>query len=412
MLNIINPYFCIKQTIIKPLNLRQLFLNNIAQTSDAPLAIEPTHAEGVYIYTKNKGKLIDLISGISVSNMGHSNPKIVQAVKDQAEKYMHLMVYGEFVEQPQVKLAELLASTLDESLNSVYFTNSGAEATEGALKLAKRFTGRSEIIYFKHSYHGSTMGALSVLGDEYFKSNYRPLIPNCNMLEYGNFEDINQISEQTAAVIVEPIQAESGITVPPSGYLKALEKKCRAKGTLLIVDEIQTGMGRTGAMYRHQTEEIVPDILLLAKAFGGGMPLGAFISNRNKMEVFQDNPFLGHITTFGGHPVCCAAALASLEILLEENIIAEVEGKGQLFELLLNHSKIKKIQRVGLMMSLKFDSFETNKKIIDRCIENGLLTDWFLFNSESMRIAPPLIISKEQIEQACLLILKSIDEVV
>ncbi|MCB0539826.1 MAG: aspartate aminotransferase family protein, partial [Bacteroidetes bacterium] len=385
------------------MNLRQLFLNNVAQTSDAPLAIEPTHAEGVYIFTQNKGKLIDLISGISVSSLGHSHPKIVQAVKQQAEKYMHLMVYGEFVEQPQVKLAQLLTSVLDKSLNSVYFTNSGAEATEGALKLAKRYTGRSEIMYFKHSYHGSTMGALSVLGDEYFKSNYRPLIPNCTMLEYGNFDDIERISEQTAAVIIEPVQAESGITVPPKGYLKALEKKCKAKGALLIVDEIQTGLGRTGALFRHQTEEIVPDILLLAKAFGGGMPLGAFVSNRNKMEVFQDNPFLGHITTFGGHPVSCAAALASLEILLEENIIAGVEEKGQLFEQLLKHPKIEKIQRAGLMMSLKFNSFETNKKIIDRCIKNGLLTDWFLFNSQSMRIAPPLIITKEQIEKACLL---------
>ncbi|MCB9226665.1 MAG: aspartate aminotransferase family protein [Chitinophagales bacterium] len=394
------------------MNLRQLFLNNVAQTSDAPLAIEPTHAEGVYIFTQNKGKLIDLISGISVSSLGHSHPKIVQAVKQQAEKYMHLMVYGEFVEQPQVKLAQLLTSVLDKSLNSVYFTNSGAEATEGALKLAKRYTGRSEIMYFKHSYHGSTMGALSVLGDEYFKSNYRPLIPNCTMLEYGNFDDIERISEQTAAVIIEPVQAESGITVPPKGYLKALEKKCKAKGALLIVDEIQTGLGRTGALFRHQTEEIVPDILLLAKAFGGGMPLGAFVSNRNKMEVFQDNPFLGHITTFGGHPVSCAAALASLEILLEENIIARVEEKGQLFEQLLKHPKIEKIQRAGLMMSLKFNSFETNKKIIDRCIKNGLLTDWFLFNSQSMRIAPPLIITKEQIEKACSLILESIDEVV
>lgn len=393
------------------MNLRQLFLNNVAQTSDAPLAIEPTHAEGVYIYTQNKGKLIDLISGISVSSIGHSNPKIVQAVKQQAEKYMHLMVYGEFVEQPQVKLAQLLTSVLDNSLNSVYFTNSGAEATEGALKLAKRYTGRSEIMYFKHSYHGSTMGALSVLGDEYFKSNYRPLMPNCTMLEYGNFDDIERISEQTAAVIIEPLQAESGIIVPPKGYLKTLENKCKAKGTLLIVDEIQTGLGRTGALFRHQTEEITPDVLLLAKAFGGGMPLGAFISNRNKMEVFQDNPFLGHITTFGGHPVSCAAALASLEILLEENIIDGVEEKGQLFEQLLKHPKIEKIQRAGLMMSLKFDSFETNKKIIDRCIENGLLTDWFLFNSQSMRIAPPLIITKEQIRKACSLILKSIDEV-
>lgn len=394
------------------MNTRQLFLNNIAQTSNAPLAIEPTHAKGVYIYTQNKGTLIDLISGISVSNLGHSHPKIVKAVQKQVQKYMHLMVYGEFVEQPQVKLAHKLNSILHKSLNSVYFTNSGTEATEGALKLAKRYTGKSEIIYFKHSYHGSTMGALSVLGDEYFKSNYRPLIPNCTMLEYGNFDDINKISEQTAAVIIEPVQAESGITTPPKGYLKAIAKQCKANGALLIVDEIQTGMGRTGAMFRHQTENIVPDILLLAKAFGGGMPLGAFISNRSVMQVFQENPILGHITTFGGHPVSCAAALATLEILLKENIVEEVEKKGQLFEKLLKHPKIEKINRAGLLMSLKFDSFDNNKKIIDQCIDNGLLTDWFLFNSQSMRIAPPLIISKEQIETACSIIIKSINEVV
>lgn len=394
------------------MTLRQSFLQHIAQTSDAPLGIEVSHAEGVYIYTHSDKKLLDLISGISVSSLGHSNPKIVKAVQEQAAKYMHLMVYGEFVEQPQVMLAEKLCSLLPKQLNSVYFTNSGTEATEGALKLAKRYTGRSEIVYFKHSYHGSTMGALSVLGDEYFKSNYRPLIPDCRMINYNVEEDLEQITERTAAVIAEPVQAESGITVPKKGYLKKLQARCNEMGALLILDEIQTGMGRTGTMFRFEHEGIQADILLLAKAFGGGMPLGAFISSQEKMTVFQDKPILGHITTFGGHPVSCAAAYSSLQILSEETIIAEVEEKGALFERLLVHPKIEKIQRAGLMMSLAFDSYETNKKIIDQCIVNGVITDWFLFNSHSMRIAPPLIITEDQIREACSTILKSIDEVV
>lgn len=394
------------------MNLRQAFLQHVAQTSDAPLAIEASHASGIYIHTTSGKKLIDLISGIAVSSLGHSHPKIVAAVKNQAEKYMHLMVYGEYVEQPQVKLAQKVCSLLAENLNSVYFTNSGAEATEGALKLAKRFTGRTEIVYFKNSYHGSTMGALSVMGDEYFKSKFRPLIPDCTMINYNVLHDLENITERTAAVIAEPVQAESGVRQPDQGYLKALRKRCDEMGALLIFDEIQTGMGRTGTMFRHQKEAVVPDILLLAKAFGGGMPLGAFISSKTTMQVFEDNPFLGHITTFGGHPVSCAAALASLEILCDEHVVETVEAKGALFEKLLVHPKIEKMYRVGLMMSLQFDSFETNKKIIDKCIENGVITDWFLFNSNSMRIAPPLIISMKEIEMACEIILNSIHEVV
>ena len=394
------------------MNLRQTFLQHVAQTSDAPLAIEASHASGIYIHTTSGQQLMDLISGIAVSSLGHSHPKIVSAVKAQAEKYMHLMVYGEYVEQPQVKLAEKLCGLLAESLNSVYFTNSGAEATEGALKLAKRYTGRTEVIYYKHSYHGSTMGALSVLGDEYFKSKFRPLVPDCNMIIYNELSELDKITTKTAAVIAEPVQAESVVRQPSEGYLKALRAKCDEVGALLILDEIQTGMGRTGSLFRHQAENVVPDILLLAKAFGGGMPLGAFVSSKDKMQVFENNPFLGHITTFGGHPVSCAAGLAALEILCDENLVDGVEEKGALFEDLLVHPVIEKIYRVGLMMSLQFDSFETNKKIIDRCIENGVITDWFLFNSNSMRIAPPLIITHEEIKKACEIILKSIHEVV
>ena len=393
------------------MNLRQAFLRHVAQTSDAPLAIEASHAKGIYIHTTEGKKLIDLISGIAVSSLGHSHPKIVAAVKEQTEKYMHLMVYGEYIEQPQVKLAEKLCEILPSNLNSVYFTNSGAEATEGSLKLAKRYTGRTELVYFKHSYHGSTSGALSVMGDEYFKSKFRPLIPDCSMLLHGNFEDLHKITSRTAAVIIEPVQAELGVIVPPSGYLKALHQRCQEVGALLILDEIQTGLGRTGTMFRFEAEDFVPDILLLAKAFGGGMPLGAFISNQSIMEVFQDNPFLEHITTFGGHPVSCAAALASLEILLEEDYVAQVEKQGALFESLLQDPRILHVNRIGLMMALGFESFEQNKRIIDQCIQNGLISDWFLFNSQSMRIAPPLIITEEEIKIACQIILKSIDEV-
>lgn len=393
------------------MNLRELFLKHVAQTSGNPLAIEATHASGIYIFTTNGNKLIDLISGIAVSSLGHSHPKIVKAVKDQAEKYMHLMVYGEYIEQPQVALAEKLCSFLPKNLNSVYFTNSGTEATEGALKLAKRYTGRTEIISFRNSYHGSTMGALSVMGDEYFKSNFRPLIPDCNLLDYNNDNEFYKITERTAAVIVEPIQAELGVVNPQPLFLTKLKERCEKVGALLIVDEIQTGMGRTGSLFRIDNENLKPDILLLAKAFGGGMPLGAFVSSSEKMMVLQDNPFLGHITTFGGHPVSCAAALAALKILTEENLIMGVEAKGALFEKLLIHPKILGINRVGLMMAIVFDSFETNKRIIDKCIENGVITDWFLFNSHSMRIAPPLVITFEEIEIACKIILNSIDEV-
>jgi acetylornithine/N-succinyldiaminopimelate aminotransferase len=393
------------------LNLRQAFLQHVAQTSDAPLAIEASHASGIYIHTTAGKKLIDLISGIAVSSLGHSHPKIVAAVKAQVEKYMHLMVYGEYIEQPQVKLAEKLCSVLPEHLNSIYFTNSGTEATEGALKLAKRFTGRSELVYFQHSYHGSTSGALSVMGDENFKSKFRPLIPDCTMIQYGNFKDLEKITHRSAAVIAEPVQAELGVNIPPKTYLKALQLRCNEVGALFILDEIQTGMGRTGTLFRFEAEEVQPDILLLAKAFGGGMPLGAFISSKDIMKVFQDNPILGHITTFGGHPVSCAAALASLEILLSENYIAQVEEKGALFEKLLQHPHILKINRIGLMMAVEFKSFEQNKSIIDQCIRNGLISDWFLFNSKSMRIAPPLIITEEEIKNSCQIILKSINEV-
>ncbi len=393
------------------LNQRQIFLNNVAQTSDAPLLLEIVKAEGVYLYEATGKEIIDLISGISVCNVGHSHPKVVEAVQAQAAQHMHLMVYGELVQSPQVRYANLLAKHLPQNLQNIYFTNSGAEATEGALKLAKRFTGRTELVHFKNAYHGSTHGALSVMGDEYFKDAYRPLLPDTRELIYGDVNGLQEISCRTACVIMETIQAESGVTVPSVEFIHALRKRCDEVGALLIFDEIQAGMGRTGKLFAFQHFDIVPDVLLLAKAFGGGMPLGAFIASKDIMNVLTNNPVLGHITTFGGHPVCCAAGEAALNVLLDEKLIEGVEEKGRSLANLLVHPAIKSLHRKGLLMALEFESYEQNKRIIDRCIELGVFTDWFLFASNCLRIAPPLIITQEEIEKACKIILQAIDEV-
>ena len=389
---------------------RQLFLQHVAQTSTAPLMIEIARASGIYMYGPEGQRYMDLISGISVSNVGHSHPQVVRAVQQQAEKYMHLMVYGEFVEAPQTVFAQALTKILPDSLNSVYFTNSGTEATEGAMKLAKRVTGRTQFIHFRNSYHGSTQGALSVMGDEYFKRAFRPLLPDILELEYGNIDDLSQISAHTAAVIIDPVQAESGVTLASPEYFRKLRALCSRYGAILILDEAQTAFGRCGSMFAFEQYDIVPDILLLAKAFGGGMPLGAFIADRAIMYELTDNPVLGHITTFGGHPVSCAAGMAALGVLQEAGLIDQVERKGQLFESLLTHPQIKTIRRKGLMIAVEFSSAELNKKIIDECIAQGVMTDWFLFAPHCMRIAPPLIITDEEIGQACGVILRSIEK--
>jgi acetylornithine/N-succinyldiaminopimelate aminotransferase len=394
---------------MKTFTNRQLFLSHVAQTSPAPLMLEIERAEGVYLHSSDGKKYVDLIAGIAVSNLGHSHAQVVKAVQQQAEKYMHLMVYGEFVESPQVKYAERLTSFLPAQLNNVYFTNSGTEATEGALKLAKRVTGRTQLISFKNGYHGSTQGALSVLGDEAFKRSFRPLLPDTMQLTYGNEEELSNISNRTAAVIIETVQAESGITVPSKSFIQQLRRVCTETGTLMILDEAQTGLGRTGKMFAFEHYDIVPDILLLAKALGGGMPLGAFITSREMMQMLTENPVLGHITTFGGHPVCCAAGLAAFEVLTNEKMVGQVEPKGQLFDSLLIHPKIKSKSRIGLIMALEFESFDTNKKIIDRCIENGVLTDWFLFAPQCMRIAPPFIITEDEIRTACGVIIEAVE---
>lgn len=387
---------------------RELFFRHLAQTSEKPLALEIEKTEGVYMYDINGKKYIDLISGISVSGTGHRHPAVIKAINEQLEKYLHLMVYGEYIQASQVKLAEILTKLLPSSLSSVYFVNSGTEATEGALKLAKRYTGRTEIIAFKNAYHGSTHGSLSVMGCEDLKQAFRPLLPEVRFIEFNNIKDLENITRKTACVIAETIQGEAGVIIPDDKFMKELRRKCNDTGALLILDEVQTGMGRTGKMFAFEHYGIVPDILTLAKSFGGGMPLGAFVSSNERMKCFTKNPPLGHITTFGGHPVSCAAALANLNVILEEGLHLQAEQKGKLFQKLLKHPKIKKIQIKGLLIAVEFDDVETNHQAIAKCIEQGIITDWFLFAPYCMRIAPPLIISNEEIHHACEIILKSL----
>ncbi len=391
------------------LTLRQLFLANNAQTTDFPLLLEFERAEGIYMYDKAGNPYIDLISGIGVSSLGHGNPYVINAIKEQLDKYMHLMVYGEYVQSPQVRFAEKLVSVLPGSLNSVYFVNSGAEAVEGALKLAKRHTGRSQVVACHNSYHGSTQGALSIMGNEEYKQAYRPLLPGVNFIRFNNIHDLELITDETAGVVIETLQGEAGIRVPDIAYMQALRKRCTQTGTLLILDEIQAAFGRTGKLFAFEHFDIVPDILLLAKALGGGMPIGAFISSNQIMSALKENPILGHITTFGGHPVCCAAGLAALEVLLNKDLITQVEAKENLFRQLLVHPIIREIRGKGLMLAIELESFDLNKKIIDRCIENGVVVDWFLHCSNSMRIAPPLIITHDEIRKACGVIIEAID---
>jgi acetylornithine/N-succinyldiaminopimelate aminotransferase len=390
------------------MNQRELFFRHVAQTSTAPLALEIVKAEGSKLWDADGKEYIDLIAGISVCNVGHRHPRVVKAIKKQVDDYLHLLVYGELIESPQVQYARLLADHLPGSLDSVYFTNSGAEAVEGAMKLAKRVTGRTQVIAFNQSYHGSTQGALSIIGDEYWRQAFRPLLPDVLHLDHGSATALEEITERTACVIAEPIQAERGVYAPSAAWMKALRKKCTETGTLLVLDEIQTGFGRTGSLWAFEQFGITPDVLLLGKALGGGMPLGAFVAGKKLMGALSDNPVLGHITTFGGHPVCCAAGLAALKVLLKEKLIQEVKEKEALFRELLQHPAIKVVRSNGLLMAVEFDSYETNKRIIDVCIENGVLTDWFLFAPQCMRIVPPLTISKKEIRKACGVILKAL----
>lgn len=386
-------------------------MQHVGQTSQAPLCLDIVKAEGSKMWDANGKSYIDLIAGISVCNIGHRHPAVVDAIKKQADDYLHIMVYGELIENPQVQYARLLASHLPKNLQSVFYTASGSEATEGAMKLAKRYTGRTKIVSFKNSYHGSTQGALSIMGSEYWQQTFRPLLPGICQLRYNNMEDLNQIDEHTACVIAETIQAEAGVNIPQQEWITALRKRCSETGALLVLDEIQCGFGRNGSLWAFEQFGIEPDVLLLGKALGGGMPLGAFVASKSIMDSLSYDPVLGHINTFGGHPVCCAAGMAAFNVLIDEKLVEQVNHKEELFLQLLKHPAIRNINSRGLMMAVEFDSFDFNKQLIDRLIEEGVFTDWFLFAPHALRIAPPLNISDEAIREACSKIIAVLNQI-
>lgn len=389
---------------------RELFLKNTAQTSESPRLIEIDKAEGSYLYGPQGQKYLDLVSGFNVSNIGHRHPKVIKAIQDQLEKYLHVTVYGEFVQAPQVQFATKLLENLPSSFGSVYLTNSGAEAVEGSMKIAKRYTGRRQIIAAKNAYHGSTQGALSLIGGTQYQEAYAPLLPEIDFIDFNSIDDLESITDKTAAVIVEAIQGEAGVRVPSAEYMQALRAKCTEVGALLVFDEIQTGFGRTGKLFAFEHFGIVPDILMLAKGIGGGMPLGAFVAPKEIMDVIKVNPMLGHITTFGGHPVSCAAALASLNVILEEQLVEGVEEKALLFHQELAHPKIKEIRGLGLMMCLQLENFDQVYNVSKYCADNGVMIDWYLHCETALRVAPPLTISEEEIREACQIIKQGIDK--
>ena len=390
--------------------LRNQFLNHIAQTSEAPLALEVGRAEGVYLYDPDGKPYMDLIAGIGVSCLGHRHPRVVEVVKEQIDLYWHTMVYGEFILSPQVRLAGLLAENLPARLSCAYFVNSGTEAAEGAMKLAKRFTGRREIVACKDAYHGSTQGAASLMNPTTFVQPYFPLLPGIRHIRFNAVEDLGLITGQTACVIIETVQAESGVRKPEGDYLAQLRRRCDETGALLVFDEVQAGYGRTGWLWAFEQYGVEPDILLLAKGMGGGMPIGAFIASREIMQVFSNNPPLGHLTTFGGHPVNCAAALATLQVLLEGPWIGEVARKEALFRSLLQHPAIRELRSAGLWLAVELSDFGMVDAVVRSCLKKGLVLDWFLFNEKSIRIAPPLIINEEQIRWACRVLTETIGE--
>lgn len=387
----------------------EIFRYRLAQTSPNPFEIAIERAEGLYIYSPDGKRYMDMISGIAVSNIGHRHPRVVKAIKDQVDKHLHVMAYGEYIQSAPNLLAAKLTSLLPSALNCSYFVNSGTEANEGALKLAKRVTGRTEIVSCKNSYHGSTHGSLSVSGNENKKQAFRPLLPDVRFIEFNNLKDLDQISSRTACVIMETIQGDAGVRIPDDFYMKAVRKRCDETGALIILDEIQCGMGRTGKLFAFEHFDIVPDILTIAKAFGGGLPMGAFISSQEKMRSLTFEPMLGHITTFGGNPVCAAAALATLEVIESEQILREVESKGKKIESLLQHTKIKAIRRKGLMFAVDFDSEDRVNRIVEYAKKKGVICYWFLSHPHSFRIAPPLNITDTEIEEACGVIWEAIE---
>ena len=389
---------------------KDIFKKHQAQTFPFPSCLEIESAKGSYIYDVNGTAYLDFVAGVSANTLGHSNPIITDAVKEQLKKYTHVMVYGEYIQSPQYKLAKLLSDQLPENLSSTYFVNSGAEAIEGSMKLAKRATGRSEIISCKDSYHGSTQGALSIMGNEEHKAKYRPLLPNCNTITYNDENSLENISKQTAAVVIEVVQGGTGFVTPTNNFLQKVRQKCNETGTLLILDEIQTCYGRLGTLFGFEKYNVIPDILCIAKGMGAGMPIGAFISSWELMNLLTFEPKLGHITTFGGHPINCAASLACLQHLLSTNIMEEVDKKEQLFRTHLSHPKIKEIRGTGLILSVELDSEELTRKVVEKSLENGLILFYFLFTKTSFRITPPLTISEEEIIKGCKIIKEILDQ--
>jgi len=391
---------------------KEIFLNNIAQTSPFPFLLEVESASGIYLHTTDGKSYMDLISGVAVSNLGHQHPKVIEAVKKQLEKHMHIMVYGEYVQSSVNQLAKILTSNLPQHLNSVYFCNSGAESIEGALKLAKRVTDRTELLSFRGAYHGSTHGALSISANENKKYRFRPLLPDVGFLRLNNYEDLELITNRTACVVIETIQGDAGIQIPEKRFLEALRGKCNETGALLIMDEIQSGIGRTGKLFAFEHFGIEPDILCTAKALGGGLPLGAFVADKKHMDLFTKQPMLGHINTFGGNPMSCAAAVATLEVILEGDFLQEVERKGAKFEKLISHTAIVEVRRKGMMFAFEFETEEIVNKIVQECLKNGVICFWFLSCPDSFRIAPPLTINDEEIEKACKVINEAIEKAV
>ncbi|MEM7162300.1 MAG: aspartate aminotransferase family protein [Bacteroidota bacterium] len=389
---------------------KEEFLKYQGQTTSSPVGLEIEKAEGLFVWDKMGKRYFDLISGLAVNNIGHRHPRVLEAIRHQLDRYLHVMPYGEFVQAPQYNLAKKLAGLLPENLDCSYFVNSGTEANEAALKLAKRYTGRNEIFAFRKSYHGSSHGSLSISGNEKKKYAFRPLLPAIRFLDFNEVEQLNEITDKTACVMVEPVQGDAGVRIPSKEFMKALRSKCNETGALLIFDEIQTGFGRTGSLFAFEQFEVSPDILTIAKALGGGMPIGAFVSSKEIMSSLQERPMLGHITTFGGHPVNCAAALANIETIERENLIVDVHKKGLLFKELLNHPSIIEVRQIGLMLAVEFPSFEWVENIFYKNLDKGLISFWFISCNNSFRLAPPLTITEEQIREVCVLINESIEE--
>ncbi len=392
------------------LSNRQLFLTCLSQTSPDPVLLEVSHAKGIYIYSPSGEKYIDLIAGVSVSALGHSHPEVIENIKIQLNRHTHVMVYGEMIQSPQVTYAQTLTNSLGSGLDNVYFVNSGSEAIEGAIKLARKYTGRSEIISFNNAYHGSTMGAMSIMGNDNLKKGFHPLIPCIRKLNFNSQEELGFISSDTACVVIEPVQAEAGVVMPSANYLESIRKKCTETGTLLVFDEIQTGFGRTGELFAFQKFNLIPDIIVLAKSLGGGLPLGAFICRKELMQSLNSNPALAHITTFGGHPLSCTAGLTALNIIQRESLQKTVKEKEMRFRQKLIHPAIKEIRGTGLLLAIEFKSSELMHRVVKKALKNGVITDWFLFCDTAIRISPPLTICDAEIDEACNLILKSIDE--